>query len=363
MTPVKTACLTAALLLTCKTAPAVAPAPATPAPTPDASVATPAPAPEPVVTLPAATPLPAMPGGLAPLATPRAVTAEQAELGWQLFFETRLSKDNTQSCESCHHIEKAYTSGNALDTKVGGARNKRNAPSVLNLAWHSNYYWDGRAPTLEAVSLAAWKGQLGADPETIVKALNESVVYRAEFKRAFGGQGATVENVPQALAAFFTTLQSGDSAFDKFSAGDKKALTAQQQQGWAVFQKSGCGSCHVPPMFSDYGFHAIGLGDDAGRKDATKADADQGKFKTPSLRNVALTAPYFHDGSAATLEDAIALMAKGSKAPGVDPLFTAHTLSAADAKALKAFLESLSGTITWSQAPVRPAGPWTEAAK
>jgi cytochrome c peroxidase len=239
---------------------------------------------------------------------------------------------------------------------VGGAVNKRNAPSMLNLGFHPTLYWDGRMPSLEACANAAWKGQLGGDPVVVAKKLNEVPVYRAMFNRAFETkEGATAENVPRALAAFLRTLGSGNSPWDRFTAGDKKALSKEAQQGWTVFQKSGCVTCHVAPLFSDFDFHALGVNDDAGRKDATKLDGDLGKFKTPSLRGVALSAPYLHDGSAKTLEDAIAFMARGGAVKaGSDPKLKAVKLSAKEVAAVKAFLESLTGDVTVTAAPKLP---------
>lgn len=322
-----------------------------PTPPPPASTSTVA------VALPPAPPLPALPRGLPEVQAPsdNPTTPEKVELGYRLFFDPRLSKDGSMACERCHHIERAYTSGQALDAKVGGAMNTRNAPSMLNLAYHGSFYWDGRMPTLEAVSNAAWKAQLGADPATSAAKLNTIPGYKARFDRAFGGDaGATPDNVPKALGAFFRALGSGNSPWDRFMAGDKKALSKPAQAGWATFQKSGCAGCHVPPLFTDSAFHTLGLGADAGRKDATKADADANKFKTPSLRNVALTAPYFHDGHAATLEAAITLMAKGGLKPGTEPLLKPVKLTAKDVANLKAFLESLTGEATFAAAPELP---------
>ena len=338
--------------LSCKTAetPAVAVAPAKPA-----EAAPPAPPPEPKVELPPAAQLPRLPLGLSEVkpSADNPLTPEKAELGWMLFFDKRLSKDGSQACESCHHIEKAYTSGAAVDAKVGGAMNKRNSPQMLNLAYHSSWYWDGRAPTLEAVSTAAWKGQLGADPATSARALNEVPVYKALFTRAFG-EPATAANVPMALASFLRANLSGNSAWDRAQAGDKKALSKEAQEGFKLFSTKGCAGCHVPPLFSDFDFHAVGIGEDPGRKDATKADADQGKFKTPSLRNVALTGPWFHDGHAGTLDEAIALMARGGTRPNLDPKLKPQKLSAREQKALKAFLESLTGESSYPAAPTLP---------
>jgi cytochrome c peroxidase len=344
--------LAALTVVACKTAETPAPAPV-----PVAAVEPPAPVvPAPKVELPAPVPLPSFPTALGQLPSPaeNPSTPEKAELGWKLFFDKRMSKDGTMGCVQCHEIARAYTSGAAVDTKVGGAVNKRNTPSVVNIGLHSSWYWDGRMATLEAVCNAAWKGQLGADPATIAKALNDVPVYKAMFERAFN-QSATADNIPKALAAWLRTLNTNPSAWDRAQSGDKKALTAEQNDGFKLFASKGCVSCHVPPLFSTFDFENAGIGDDPGRKDATKADADVGKFKVPSLRNVALTAPYFHDGHAKTLEEAVALMAKGGTAnPNLSAKFKAQKLSAKEAKALKAFLESLTSDSTWPTEPTLP---------
>ncbi|MBL8918957.1 MAG: c-type cytochrome [Myxococcaceae bacterium] len=347
--------LVAVSLLACKTAepkptPPPAPTPVAEAPKP------PPPPPEPKVELPPVKPLPALPAGMAEPKAPEdnPVTAEKAELGWYLFFEPRLSKDGSMACAQCHHTDKAYTSGQAVDAKVGGAMNKRNAPTMVGLGFHTSWYWDGRMATLEAVSNAAWKGQLGADPATVAAALNGLPVYKAMFQRAFG-EPATADNVPKALATFFRTLSTGNSAFDKDAAGDKAALSKDAKAGRELFSKAGCVSCHVPPLFSDFAFHGLGIGDDAGRMDATKDEKDKGRFKTPTLRNVALTAPYFHDGSVKTLDEAITLMAKGGNTVATpDPQLKPVKWSAKQVAQVKAFLEALSGELTYPDAPKLP---------
>lgn len=341
-------------LISCKSAPPPAPEPARVAPVLEPAPAQPV---EPLVELSAARPLPDAPKGLARVVAPddNPLTAEKADLGWRLFFDKRLSKDGSMACVNCHHLDKAFTSGQALDAKVGGAMNKRNSPTVLNLGFHSLYYWDGRAPTLEAVSNAAWKGQLGADPAVVARTLDQVPQYRALFIRAFR-EPPSPSNVPKAFASFFRALNSGNSPWDRFSAGDKTALTKQQQQGQKVFFASNCATCHTPPMFSDFDFHAtLSTGADEGRKDATRDEADLGKLKTPSLRNVALTGPYFHDGSAATLEAAITRMAAGVlKGETADREFVAVKLSAKDVSDVKAFLESLTGEATFTTEPTLP---------
>ncbi len=342
--------LLAVLSLAACTKPEAPPAP------PPAPVKPAEPPPVKKVELPEAPALPAVPVGLAPVASPaeNPTTAERAELGWFLFFDKRASKDGSMACENCHHIANAYTSGEAVDAKVGGGVNKRNAPSVLNLGYHPLFYWDGRMPTLEAVSNAAWKGQLGADPAEVVKKLNEIPEYKARFERAFG-EPATPENVPRAYAAFFRALNNGNSAWDKAQAGDKTALSKDAAAGEKLFASKGCIGCHTPPLFTNMDFENIGVGADEGRKDATKADADLGRFKTPSLRNVALTAPYFHDGNAKTLEEAIEFMAKGgNKNPNLSAKLKPQKVSKTEVAQLKAFLESLSGESTYTAAPTLP---------
>ena len=318
-----------------------------------------------VAALPPAPAIPPAPAYLGAVAAPaeNPTTPEKVQLGWMLFFDPRLSKDGTMSCESCHHIPQAYTSGKALDTKVGGKVNVRNAPAMVNLGYHQNgYYWDGRKATLEAVAEAAFTGQLGADPAAVSAALNGNATYRALFQRAFGAEAGKA-NISQALAAFFRALGSGDSPWDKFEGGDKKAVSKVAQKGFELFKKNGCTLCHAPPLYSDTAFHNVGRGWDAekqvftdhGRMDATKDFADDGKFKTPSLREVAKTGPYFHDGQTATLEEAIDWMAAGGvKNPHLDEKLKPAKLSKADKAAIKAFLESLTGTPTFGAAPSLP---------
>ena len=310
------------------------------------------------VKLPPAPELPATPAFLGAVEDPKdnPTTKEKAALGHQLFFDKRLSKSGEMRCESCHHPEQAWTSGEALDKKDDGKLNKRNAPTMENLGYHQSFYWDGRKPTLEAVSLAAWTGQLAADPKETAAKLNAVAVYRAAFQRAFN-EDATPENVPKALSSFLRALKSGDAPWDKFEGGDKKAVSKEAKRGYALFLKSRCTLCHVPPLYTDSLFHNVGAGagEDHGRMDATKDAKDDGKFKTPSLRDVAKTGPYFHDGSVKTLAEAIALMASGGKKnANLDEKLKSAKLAAKDQKAVRAFLETLSGTATYSTAPDLP---------
>jgi cytochrome c peroxidase len=317
----------------------------------------------PPVNLPAAPALPATPKGLPDMEDSKdnPTTPEKAALGQALFFDKRLSKDGSMACAECHHIDLAYTDGKALSAKVGGAMNKRNTPTVENLGYNHLFYWDGRKPTLEAVSEAAWTGQLGADKAAVSATLNQNATYKALFQRAFH-EDATGDNIPKAFAAFLRTLKTGNSPWDQFEAGDKKAAAKDVQHGFEVFKTAGCALCHVPPLYTDGDFHNAGIGSDApddkkdhGRKDATKDDKDDGKLKTPTLRDVAKSAPYFHDGSAKTLDDALDVMlAGGKKNPGLDEKLKPQKLSKKDRAALKAFLGALSGTPTFTAEPTLP---------
>lgn len=323
----------------------------------------PVPPPEPKVELPPAPSIPQAPAHLPPLEDPadNPTTPEKVALGHMLFFDKRMSKDGSMACENCHHIANAYTEGQATSAKVGGGMNKRNAPTMANVGYHSTFYWDGRMPTLEAVSNAAWKGQLGADPAEVAAKLNAIPAYKAHFQRAFG-QEATADNVPKALAAFLRALRSGNAPFDKFEAGDASAVSKEAQRGFEVFKSAGCTLCHAPPLYTDGMFHNVGIGFDGpeaerdwGRKVASKDEKDGGKFKTPSLRDVAKTGPYFHDGSVATLDEAIELMAAGGKKnPNLDEKLKPQKLKAKDKAAIKAFLESLSGEYTFAAPPQLP---------
>jgi cytochrome c peroxidase len=321
--------------------------------------------PAPKVQLPPAPEIPLAPAHLSDVEDSKdnPTTAEKVALGHQLFFDPRLSKDGSMACANCHVPEKNWASSNPVDAKVGGAMNKRNSPTVVNLAYHSSFYWDGRMPTLEAVCNAAWKGQLGADPASVAAKLNGNATYNALFHRAFK-EDATTDNIPKAFASFLRVLKEGNAPYDKTEAGDKKATSADAQKGWELFKKSGCIACHIPPLFTDFDFHNVGVGADKpeaerdpGRKDATKADADFGKFKTPTLRSVALSAPYFHDGHAKTLEEAIDWMTDGfSKVKGVkvDERLKPQKLSKKDKAQLKAFLESLTSETTFTAKPELP---------
>lgn len=270
-------------------------------------------------------PLPADPGDYAPLDGYEAmqipednpITAEKAALGRQLFFDERLSGDGQLSCYSCHLVEKGLTDGRRVAVGAYGKVLKRASPTLWNIGYHQFWYWDGRASTLEAQALAAWKGgNMGAkDTAPILELIESRPGYVDQFRDVFGGP-ATEDNVSQALATYMRTLVSTDTALDRYLEGDDEALTASQQRGYEVFKEIGCSECHAGRLVTDLQFHNVGIGldmddPDIGRYTVTGREQDRGAFKTPTLRDVSKRAPYFHNGVADTLEEAVQLMLQG----------------------------------------------------
>jgi cytochrome c peroxidase len=278
------------------------------------------------------------------------MTAAKVELGHKLFMDKRLSVDGTRSCYSCHQNELGNADGRAKALGPGDKVLARNTPTIWNVAYHAALYWDGRASSLEKQALGAWKGgNMGVGEEGLaakaaeIGALPE---YKQAFAEVFGlkdGEAVQPEHVVKALSAYERTLLCGGTAWDR------NELNEQQQRGWELFRgKAACATCHSGDNFSDGLYHNVGVGlgedgegPDKGRMDATKDPADIYKFRTPTLRNVTRTAPYFHDGSVADLRAAVALMAGGPKREGLDPNFADRGLSDAEIDDLVAFLGAL----------------------
>jgi len=265
-------------------------------------------------------PLPAQLKGYEAMSIPadNTLTSEKVALGRQLWFDTRLSGDGAHSCYGCHVCEKGLTDGLA---KAIGANNKqltRSSPTLWNIGYHHEFYWDGRSKTLEEQAMAAWtKANMGANAADTVKKLNAIAGYKQQFQAVFGSD-ATPANVVKALAAFERTIISGDTAWDKFRAGDTAALSDSAKRGWQVFQDAKCTNCHDGMLLTDQQYHNVGIGMDAkepdtGRFTVTKKPEDIGAFKTPTLRDISKSAPYFHDGSVATLGEALDFMLGGGK--------------------------------------------------
>jgi cytochrome c peroxidase len=277
-------------------------------------------------------------------------TPDKVALGKQLFFDKRLSGDGSASCETCHVRAKGWTDGEVLSVRPGGVRNTRHSPTLYNVAYLKTWYWDGRAPTLERQVAAAWAAQMNADTAKATATIAAVPEYRAQFEKVFGGP-PTPERVSMALAAYLRTLNSGDSPWDLYEKGQRSAVSADAIQGYALFTGKGrCVVCHTPPLYTDSLFHNIGLEagkdkPDPGRFNVTKEPKDTGAFKTPTLRSVAISAPYFHDGSVKTLEEAVRYMASGGKSdPNKDPLLTPTGLTDQEIAKIVAFLNALTST-------------------
>ncbi len=277
-------------------------------------------------------------------------TPEKIALGKQLFFDKRLSGDGSASCETCHVREKGWTDGQVLSVRPGGVRNTRHSPTLYNVAYLKTWYWDGRAPTLERQVAAAWAVQMNADVAKVTPTIAAVPGYREQFQKVFGGP-PTPANIPMALAAYLRTLNSGDSPWDRYEKGQRSAVSADAIEGYALFTGKGrCVVCHTPPVYTDALFHNVGLEfgkatPDPGRFNVTKEVRDTSAFKTPTLRSVAISQPYFHDGSVATLEEAVRYMASGGKAdPNKDPLLTPTGLTEQEIGKIAAFLRALTST-------------------
>jgi cytochrome c peroxidase len=248
------------------------------------------------------------------------MTAEKILLGRKLFFDARLSIDGSKSCYSCHVCEHGLTDG--LPKGIG-AENKpltRNSPTLWNIGYHKEFYWDGRSDSLENQAMAAWKGaNMGVGERTgeIVAKINAAPDYRPLFQKAFQSD-ATPENMMKAIATYERTIIGGNTAWDRWRAGDQSAMSEDAIRGWNIFQAIKCNNCHDGILFTDQQYHNIGIGmdqenPDVGRYNVTKRPEDTGAFKTPTLRDIARSAPYFHDGSAKTLEEAVDIMLGGGK--------------------------------------------------
>jgi cytochrome c peroxidase len=263
---------------------------------------------------------PTFPKGLAALSYPEdnPHLEEKVELGKQLYFDKRLSKDNTISCASCHDPDKGWSNGEAFATGVRGQVGGRSSPSIVNSAYSALQFWDGRASQLEGQALGPISNPIEMDMpiEDVIAKLNKIEGYKKQFQAIYKTD-VTAPGIAKALSAFERTILSGDAPFDRFKAGDTKAMSEQAQRGMKIFfGKANCSACHTGHSFSDFAFHNLGIGmdkdqPDLGRFVITKIEGDKGAFKTPTLREIARTAPYMHDGRFKTLEDVVDYYNKG----------------------------------------------------
>ena len=277
------------------------------------------------------------------------MTAAKVKLGHELFFDKRLSVDGTRSCYSCHQNELGNADGRARALGPGEKLLARNTPTIWNVAYHAESYWDGRAKGLEKQMLGAWKGgNMGVGEANLAAKATEIgglPEYREQFAAVFGAVPVTPELVARAVSAYERTLLCGDTPWDT------STMTPEATRGWELFRgKAGCVTCHSGDNFADGLYHKTGVavpesgeGGDLGRFDASKAEADKYKFRTPTLRNVGKTAPYFHDGSEPDLKAAVKTMAAGGnrKIKDLDPQLLDRQLSEAEIDDLVSFLRTL----------------------
>jgi cytochrome c peroxidase len=286
------------------------------------------------------------------------ITAEKVELGKMLYFDPRLSKSMLISCNTCHNL--GLGGADFQETSIGHKWQKggRNSPTVFNAIFNIAQFWDGRAPDLmeQAKGPVQASVEMNNSPEQVIKTLNSMQGYVSMFKKVFGDSPdpVTFDNMAKAIEAFESTLLTPDSPFDRFLAGDAQALTAREKQGLQLYMNKGCGGCHGGINMGGSGYFPFGVVEkpqeeitagDLGRFKFTGVKADLYVFKAPSLRNIALTAPYFHSGKIWSLKSAVALM--GSAQLGIK-------LSDDDIDKIEGFLRTTTGIqpkITYPELP------------
>jgi len=281
------------------------------------------------------------------------LTKEKVELGRLLFFDKRLSKNNTIACASCHLPQFAFTDGNPVSTGVNGLKGGRSAPASLNRIFSKAQFWDGRAETLEDQSVGPFINPVEhgfKNHDEMIAKMKKIPGYRKLFQEVFGSD-ITINNVGKAIASFQRTILSGNSPGDRFDQGqDEKAISPAAQNGLILFrEKARCTKCHSGFNFTDEKFHNLGIGWDDNRVDLGRymvtGNAEEiGAFKTPTLREVARSAPYMHDGRFKTLEEVVNFYNKGGvKNPHQDNLIIPLELTDQEKHDLVEFLRTLNG--------------------
>lgn len=299
-------------------------------------------------------------------------TEAKVSLGHQLFFDERLSVDGTRSCYSCHRNE--HGNGGGEPTAIGALSRQlsRHSPVIWNVGYMKRWYWDGRAASLEAQATGAWSGgNMGVGRDGLEEKAGEMAAipgYEEQFADVFPDRGVTPETIVQAIAAYERTLVCNDTRYDRFVSGDDDALANQEKAGLDLFLgKAVCATCHTPPFFSNQfgtsegAYFNTGVGisgrseadTDAGRMLVSAQESDWAAFKTPSLRNVAKSAPYFHDGSVATLQAAVRFMAGGGHPNrNLSPLLMDRALTDEEVALIVSFLGALDcGSLAIPQLP------------
>ena len=264
------------------------------------------------------------------------LTAEKIDLGRRLFHDRRLSRDRTISCASCHDPKRAFSSPQPVAVGVFGRVGRRNAPALINRGYGRGFFWDARIATLE---------------EQVLKPIEDPNEMDLPVAEAAARVGLSPTALSHALASYVRSILSGNSPYDRYINGDRSALSETQQAGLRIFRgKGNCTACHVGPTFSDERTHNTGAAwrngrlHDEGRFIVTGKTEDRGAFKTPTLRDVARTAPYMHDGHLATLDEVVKFYDEGGRAnPNLDPEIRPLRLTTAEKQAVVAFLKRLSG--------------------
>jgi cytochrome c peroxidase len=282
------------------------------------------------------------------------LTAEKVALGRKLFFDAVLSRDRTISCATCHDPKLGFTDNKPVAEGIAGQKGTRRTPRLINRGYGRSFFWDGRAATLEQQVLEPIENPIEMDmklPEVTAR-LNADAAYAAEFRTVFS-RPPDVEALQQALASYVRSIVSGDAPYDRYVAGQSDALTPAQRRGLELFRgKGNCSVCHLGPNLTDEEFHNTGVGwkdgasEDPGRAKVTSAASDSGAFKTPTLREIASTGPYMHDGSLATLNDVIEFYDKGGEPnPRRSREIQRLDFSEQEKADLLAFLKALSGEV------------------
>lgn len=291
-----------------------------------------------------------------PIPEDNPLTPEKVALGKKLFNDRILSRDRSISCATCHNPRRTFTDGRPVSVGVFGRKGPRNVPALVNRGYGKAFFWDGRAASLEEQALQPIENpnEFGHSVSEVIARLNSHPEYPPQFRVAFGWE-VNAADLARALASYVRTILSGDAPADRFFAGDRDVFSPEARRGLDVFRgKGNCTACHIGPTFSDEQFHNTGVAWrpevsgllDAGRFAVSGKETDRGAFKTPTLRHVAETAPYMHDGSLVTLEEVVEFYNRGGRPnPHLDGEIRPLGLIGEEKHALIAFLKSLSGTI------------------
>lgn len=291
------------------------------------------------------------------------LTTAKVELGKKLYFDPRLSADGSVSCARCHKPEHGFADDTPFSDGVKGQLGDRNSPTVLNRLYSKAQFWDGRAASLEEQALGPVQNpvEMANTLPAMLSSLDKIAGYKPDFEKAFGSAEITADRVAKAIASFERTVLSGNSAFDRFQAGDTSAISESAKRGFAVFMAKGnCAQCHPLPNFTDEEYHNLGVGmnkpnPDLGRYKVTKNEKDKGAFKTPTLRDVANTGPYLHDGSGETIEAVVALVGRGGiRNPHLDEKMKPLKLTKKEQADLVEFLKTLTGELLKVTEPALP---------